>query len=173
MWAHELIVDPIAHKSEVQRFAAFCVEGPRERSCTIYRGAIGDDGYGRFWVGRPGGPAVVRAQRFAVAAAAGWIDAGVVAMHECDNPLCVRAGAGHVVPGSQADNLAHMANMGRGGGRGYGRGLSGLDREARRARAHALRAAVAHGWDDRAVQEALGLAMPGQLNLFHWEGSQP
>ncbi|MBB4138071.1 hypothetical protein [Gordonia humi] len=168
-----MIVDPIAHAHEIARFATYCVPGPREGSCTIYTGAIGDDGYGRFWVGRAGGPSVVRAQRFAYAAVYGWIDGGVVAMHECDNPICVRAGAGHVVPGTQADNLAHMAHRGRGGGSGYGRGGTGLDRQARRARALALRDAVAAGWDDRAVQAALGVAMPGQLGLFDWDETSP
>ncbi len=137
-------------------------------ACTIYVGAIGDDGYGRFWLGRRPGPAVVRAQRFAFALVHGEIAERVVAMHECDNPLCVAVGRGHVVAGTQSDNLAHMAGKHRGGGSGLGRGSTGLDRQARRARAHALRAAVVGGWDSDRVREALGLSMPGQQSLFPW-----
>ncbi|AFA75766.1 hypothetical protein GPOL_c47680 [Gordonia polyisoprenivorans VH2] len=131
---------------------------------TIYTGAIGDDGYGRFWLGRhrnSGGPAVVRAQRFAYAAAHGLIPAGVVAMHECDNPICVA--------GTEADNLAHMGGKHRGGGSGLGRGTSGLDRLARHARAVALRDAVAYGGVSGRVREPLGVSMPGQRALFDWD----
>ncbi|MFT4398086.1 HNH endonuclease [Gordonia lacunae] len=165
--AHHLTVDADRDAREVARFTRFCVAGP-PGSCTIFVGAIGDDGYGRFWLGRRPGPAVVRAQRFAYAMVHGEIPAMVVAMHECDNPLCVAVGRGHVVAGTQADNLAHMAGKHRGGGSGAGRGTTGLDRQARRARAHALRAAVIDGWDSDRVREALGLSMPGQESLFAW-----
>ncbi|MDF3285018.1 hypothetical protein [Gordonia sp. N1V] len=171
-WAQELYVDPhiSEHAREIERFRAFCVAGP-DGACTIYTGAIGDDGYGRFWLGRhrrDDGPAVVRAQRFAYAAVHGLIPAGVVAMHDCDNPICVAVGHGHVVAGTQADNLAHMGGKHRGGGSGLGRGTSGLDRAARHARALALREAVADGWDSGRVREALGVGMPGQGSLFGW-----
>ena len=135
-------------------------------ACTIFAGAIGDDGYGRFWLNRAGGPKVVRAQRFAYALRHGRIGADVVAMHECDNPICVCTDPGHVVAGTQADNLAHMGGKHRGGGSGWSRGGTGLDRAARRARAVALRAAVADGWDDYRVQDALATSMPGQGTLF-------
>lgn len=161
----DLVVDPVLHAAELDRFARFCMAGPGD-SCTIYTGAIGDDGYGRFWVGRTPSPRVVRAQRFAVAAAVGAISGSVVAMHVCDNPICVRVGTKHVVIGTQADNLAHMAAKHRGGGSGAGRGFTGLDREARHARAIAVRAAVADGWNAHRVREALGLAMPQQTALF-------
>ena len=164
-WAHELRVDPSTHAREIARFQRFCVAGP-PGACTIFAGAIGDDGYGRFWVNRPGGPRVVRAQRFAIAAAAGLIREGVVAMHECDNPLCVAVGAGHLVEGTQSHNLADMGRKRRGGGSGLARGYTGLDRAARRARAVALRAAVSDGWDTERVRQALVVAMPGQNSLF-------
>lgn len=167
--AMALIVDAAEHADEIARFRTFCVPGPSPRDCTIFAGAIGDDGYGRFWLGRSGGPKVVRAQRFAVAATYGEIPARMVAMHNCDNPLCVAVGERHVVVGTQSENLAHMAGRHRGGGSGTGRGYTGLDRQARRARAHALRAAVSGGWDAGAVREALGVAMPGQGALFGWD----
>ena len=171
-WANELKVDRdlMQHAREVERFHALCVQGPAGE-CTIFTGAIGDDGYGRFWLGREGGPEVVRAQRFAYAAKHGVIGAGIVAMHECDNPICVGVEPGHVVAGTQSENLAHMAGKGRGGGSGHGRGSSGLDKAARHARAVALRAAVTAGggWDAGRVREALGAALPGQLPLFDFD----
>lgn len=169
MYAHELVVDEDLHAHEIQRFRRFCVAGP-PGACTIFAGAIGDDGYGRFWLNRPGGTKVVRAQRFAYALQHGRIDAGVVAMHECDNPICVCTDPGHVVAGTQAENLAHMGGKRRGGGSGWGRGRTGLDRGARRARAVALRAAVADGWDTRRVQAALAAANVGQGALFDLGG---
>ncbi len=35
---------------EVDRFWSHVVKGPCEADCWIWTGAIGDDGYGRFWV---------------------------------------------------------------------------------------------------------------------------
>lgn len=168
MTSHRLVVDPVAHAGEIARFERLVIAGPGEKACAVFAAAIGDDGYGRFWLGRPDGPKVVRAQRFAVAAAHGYIEAGLVAMHECDNPLCVRVGRGHVVAGTQSDNLTDMGYKGRGGGSGWGRGTTGLDRAARRARAHAIRAAIVSngGWNNAAVSEALGAGMPGQQALF-------
>lgn len=166
MTSHRLVVDPVGDAGEIRRFNRYVITGPCPHDCAVFVGAIGDDGYGRFWLGRPGGPKVVRAQRFAVAAVDGVMPAGLVAMHECDNPLCVRVGSRHVVIGTQSDNLTDMGRKHRGGGSGWGRGASGLDRQARRARAHAVRAALTGGWDRTAVSEALGAGMPGQEALF-------
>ena len=166
MSSHELVVDRGVHAAEIARFHRYVLAGPGERDCHPFVGAIGDDGYGRFWLGRPDGPDVVRAQRFAAAIEHGVIPAGTVAMHHCDNPLCVRVHPRHVVIGTQSQNLSDMGSKGRGGGSGWGRGASGLDRSARRARAHAIRAALASGWDAAALSEALGAGMPGQEPLF-------
>jgi hypothetical protein len=43
-----LIVDAVVHAVEIKRFLAKVVEGP-DGYCAIWRGAIGDDGYGRYW----------------------------------------------------------------------------------------------------------------------------
>ena len=43
----------MVHAAEIARFEAKIVEGPGEY-CTIWRGAIGDDGYGRFSITREG-----------------------------------------------------------------------------------------------------------------------
>lgn len=39
---------------------------------------------------------------------------GKVAMHDCDNPLCVRAGPGHVRPATGLENNRDMWRKGRG-----------------------------------------------------------
>jgi len=102
---------------------------------------------------------VVRPHRYALALAQHLtLGDGDVAMHDvCDLPLCVRAEAtgGHIVLGTQSDNLARMGRTGRGGGRGHPRQWYRPDCAARAARSRALREAVRHGWDDEAVREAL------------------
>ena len=72
--------------------------------CVWWTGAISRNaGHGRFWLGTG---RVVVAHRFAFALAEG-LDAlsGVeVLAHACDNPLCQRIGAGHVVASTRAQN---------------------------------------------------------------------
>ncbi|QDQ99540.1 hypothetical protein FO059_18140 (plasmid) [Tomitella fengzijianii] len=148
---------------EATRFARFVTRGPAVTDCAIFTGAIADDGgYGRFWYGSHP-RRVVRAHRYALAqASGGHLPAGVVAMHLCDNPICVRAyacGGGealarygplagaHVVAGTQRDNLALMARKGRAG-------TTSLTRAQRTARSRALRDAVRNGWDADAVAAA-------------------
>ena len=148
---------------EAARFAAHIARGPGVCDCWIWTGAIADDGgYGRFWYSAHP-PRVVRAHRYALAqASGGQLPAGTVAMHLCDNPVCVRAhGVGgqealgrfgalagpHVVAGTQRDNLALMAMKGRAG-------TTAQTRAQRTARSRALRDAVRHGWDADAVAAA-------------------
>jgi hypothetical protein len=50
---------------EVARFWRHVVKGPGERDCWIWVGAIGDDGYGRFWTTRDGRARVLRPHRVA------------------------------------------------------------------------------------------------------------
>ena len=99
----------------------------------------------------------VRPHRYALAMTAGSLAAGVLGLHECDNPVCVKVAADgeveHVVVGSQGDNMDRMVKMRRGGGRYPVR--RGDSRGARRARSVALREAVRHGWDAVAVEAAL------------------
>ena len=100
----------------------------------------------------------VRPHRYALAIAEGSVAAGVLGLHQCDNPVCVKVAAisdpqQHVVSGSQGDNMERMARMRRGGGR---RAVRRCDsRGVRRERSVALREAVRHGWDAAAVQAAL------------------
>jgi hypothetical protein len=157
--AAALWVNPVLHAAECRRFDARVVEGPREQDCSIFNAAIGGDGYGRFYIYRAGIGLCVRPNRYALARTLSEpLASDVLALHECDNPLCVRVSAPgaqfqHVVAGTQRDNMIRMARMRRGGGR---RGLwrrEGLDR--RRARSVALREAVRDGWDPIRVYEAL------------------
>ena len=115
-----------------------------------------------WWVRRGGGRIMVRANRYALAAALAGkpLEPWVRALHGCNNLACVRVsltdeiGLLHVVPGTQRDNMLMMARAGRGGGRvAIRRGDNGM--KARRARAVALREAVRNGWDAVAVEAAL------------------
>ena len=94
----------------------------------------------------------VRPNRYALALSTGEpLEAAVLALHECDVPLCVKvantaAVRQHVVAGTQRDNMIRMAYTGRGGGRPVVR-HDGL--RARRARSVALHEAVRHGVGQR------------------------
>ena len=157
-----LVVDQAAHAEELRRFEGNLVRGPRAEDCAIWCSSIGADGYGRFWVRRAGTRIMVRANRYALAAAMNGkaLEPWVRALHGCDNPACVRAslpgetGLLHIIGGSQRDSMLMMARARRGGGRVLvRRGDHGV--KARRARAVALREAVRHGWDAEAVEAAL------------------
>jgi hypothetical protein len=151
------------HSAELVRFESQVVRGPGSDDCAIWVGAIGGDGYGRFWVRRGCSERImVRANRYALAAAQDGValEPSVRALHGCDNPICVRVslpgetGLLHVIGGTQRDNMEMMGRAGRGGGRpAVRRGIAGLAQ--RRARAAALRAAVRDGWDADGVAEAL------------------
>jgi hypothetical protein len=41
--------------SAEEHFWSHVVQGPAPADCWIWTGAVGDDGYGRFWVPQPGG----------------------------------------------------------------------------------------------------------------------
>ena len=128
------------HAAELARFESLVVRGPQADDCAIWKGAIGGDGYRRFWVHRGGGARImVRANRYALAAAQDGepLEPSVRALHGCDNPVCVRVsragemGLLHVLGGTQRDNMEMMGRAGRGGvragqfERGRGGGLCG------------------------------------------------
>jgi hypothetical protein len=99
---------------ELLRFEANVVRGPGADDCAIWASAIGADGYGPvFWVRRGGSRIMVRANRYALAAALAGkpLEPWVRALHGCNNLACVRVnlacqrGLLHVLPGTQRDNM--------------------------------------------------------------------
>ena len=159
-------------KTEIDRFWSRVVKGPRETDCWLWArdgAAIGDDGYGRFWVTRDGRQRVLRPHRVAWALAEGEsVDLHPVVEHVvCDNPLCVRADAtllDHLEGSTQTANLSRIAQRGRRGAMGYRSRM--LGREAMYRRSLALRAAVSDGWDDESIARALASVDENQLALF-------
>ena len=159
---------------EIDRFWSHVVKGPQETNCWIWIGAIGDDGYGRFWVqtepySHHMQQRVLRPHRVAWALAEGEsIDLPPVVEHVvCDNPICVRADGtllDHLEGSTQAANLSRIAQHGRRGARGYRSRMFG--REAMYRRSLALRAAVADGWDDERIARALASVDEAQMALF-------
>ena len=125
------LVDTRLHSEELARFETNVVRGPYRDDCAIWVGAIGGNGYGRFWVRRGGGERImVRANRYALAAAQDGValEPSVRALHGCDNPICVRVsvpgetGLLHVIGGTQRDSMEMMGRARRGGRRSAGRG---------------------------------------------------
>ena len=155
-----LRVDARLHAAEVARFRAKIVTGPDPADCAIWIGALGGDGYGRFYLTRGGVGSCVRAHRYALAlAGGGHLAAGALALHECDNPVCVKVALSgcpvqHVVVGDHRQNMQRMSARGRGGGRHLAGHRGSYPN--RRAKSVALRAAVADGiWRADAVVDAL------------------
>ena len=165
-----LWVDPKVHAAEVARFRSKIVAGPGDADCSIWIGSIGADGYGQPYIARQGRGICVRPNRYALARWTGQpLEAAVLALHECDVPLCVKvanlaARRLHVVAGTQRDNMIRMAYTGRGGGRPVVR-RDGL--RARRARSVALREAVRDGWDSAAVGAALEIRVRAESRWHH------
>jgi hypothetical protein len=89
-----------------------------------------------YFITRGGMGFCVRPNRYALALATGSaLGAYVFALHECDNPVCVKVSGPealceHVVAGTQFDNMRRMARARRGGARPT---IRGLGREVRRA----------------------------------------
>ena len=165
--AAALVVHPQIHREEIDRFRSYIVAGPDQFDCDIWVGAVGGDGYGRFRINRDGYVLSVRPNRYALAMAGGRLAAGVLALHQCDNPICVRADGtllDHLEGSTQAANLARISQHGRRGVLGYRGRMRG--REAMYRRSLALRAAVIDGWDEERIARALASLDEGQPVLF-------
>jgi len=96
---------PLADHGEWARMRAFLVVTSR---CWVFCGALGDDGYGRFWVPRPGREgssacSSVRPSRWMWEAYNGPLRAGLVVRHHCDLTICARPEC--LADGTQSDNL--------------------------------------------------------------------
>ena len=159
------------NQREEKRFWEKVIKGPTENACWIWVGAIGDDGYGRFWTQTPGsGQRMLRAHRAAAEIIYGREEiTGRLVTHLCDNPLCVRAeleGAGHLFIGNHAENMTEREHRGR--GNLHNPLWRHQGRAARAAAARLLRAhTLTHGYEQRQVDELIrGIIMPGQQPLF-------
>jgi len=75
--------------------------------CWLWNAGRFENGYGRFKMGRK----YLAAHRVAFALAHGYLPSGVVVMHSCDTPTCVRVS--HLGLGSQAENVSDAMRKGR------------------------------------------------------------
>ncbi|WP_314365886.1 HNH endonuclease [Rothia mucilaginosa] len=161
-------------EEESRRFWEKVIKGETTGACWVWVGAIGADGYGRFWVKDPSteaGEKMWRAHRFAAALTFGSdeVEAAEMVTHLCDNPLCVRAenGAGsHLFLGDHAENMRERAARGR--DNLHGLAFLRRSRAERAADSRALREfTLAHGYDQDAVDRlGRGMVMEGQTQLF-------
>ena len=156
---------------EETRFWEKVIKGPNPGACWIWTGAIGDDGYGRFWTQAENGTQrMLRAHRAAAEIIYGPEEiTGRLVTHLCDNPLCVRAEkgtTGHLFIGTHAENMIEREYRGRGNLHNPLWKYQG--RAARATSAILLRAhTLAYGYDQHQVDELVrGIIMPGQQPLF-------
>ncbi|WP_344671581.1 HNH endonuclease signature motif containing protein [Catenulispora yoronensis] len=173
---------PFATAKAWRRFRRKVVE---TAGCSIWIGAIGDDGYPRFHdpaygdedAGADRRSDIVRASRWRWWAEYGPIPAGRKVLHDCDVQLCVRLD--HLLAGTQSQNLlmaAHRDRTARVAAWGTARRDAG-DRRSKYEQSLAIRDAVvdavAAGQRDRhalarivaAVLDA-GSPLAGQDALF-------
>jgi len=152
------------------RFWSKVVKGPGPEDCWIWVGAIGDDGYGRYWENTPTGQRVWRAHRYAAALLlGGGLDENDVVRHErCDVPLCVHASGGadsHLILGTVADNNLDRSRAGRHANM-YSFRRSGARRKDQAALSREIRATLLeHGWDESITALLAGYA-PDEPKLF-------
>ena len=88
-------------------------------NCQLWRGSLDKDGYGTAYVrGRK-----VRAHRWAWELENGPIPKGLLVLHACNNPPCVRVS--HLYLGTQKENIAQRDAQGRrGDARGHPKKLT-------------------------------------------------
>lgn len=84
---------------------------PELGPCWVWTGSVGANGYGRMNLGQRG--VRERSHRIAWMIINGEIPVGIHVLHRCDYPGCVNAEQ-HLFLGTQADNMADMADKARG-----------------------------------------------------------
>ena len=87
---------------------------------------------------------------------------GEVAEHECNEPLCVRTGPGHVRKTTQRENLAYAVELGRHAGNRVA--VTALSSRVERSRR--VRDALADGWDEDKYRVAIFGVSDDQQTLF-------
>ena len=138
------------NQREEKRFWEKVIKGPDPGACWLWVGAIGDDGYGRFWTQTPGsGQRMLRAHRAAAEIIYGREEI-----------------TGHLFIGTHAENMTEREYRGR--GNLHNPLWKHQGRAARAAAARLLRAhTLTHGYEQRQVDELIrGIIMPGQQPLF-------
>ena len=106
------------HPADVRARVAAQVH--RTDTCWWWLGPPDRSGYGQFWYEHDGAQRVVRAHIFAweLAQPPGAVrNPQTVRMHQCNHTLCVRVGPGHILTGSQRENIAYADALGRRQGR--------------------------------------------------------
>lgn len=160
-------------KSDAERFWPYVVKGPDDADCWIWTGAVGDDGYGRFWTAGDGTrQRTMRPQRFLYRELTGIdLPADTMLLHRCDVPLCVHvaldAESSHLRVGEARDNQRDTARAGRQRNRFTIERFGSLPRAERVARSRRLRDAVRdHGWSPDLIARALSAAGDDHPTLF-------
>lgn len=159
--------------ADAERFWKYVVKGPDARDCWIWIGAVGDDGYGRFWTAGDGTrQRTMRPQRFLSRHLTGIdLPAGTMLLHRCDVPLCVHVDidptVSHLRTGGAADNQRDAARAGRQRNRFSIERYATLARADRVARSRRLRDAVReHGWNPELIARAISEAGVGHPTLW-------
>lgn len=151
------------------RFFSHVVKGPDAHHCWLWCGAVGDDGYGRFWVKDPatGKQRVYRAHRFAMQLMMNRkLEAHEYVLHRCDNPLCVKAvenDSTHLQLGDHSVNMVERSERGRSN-------FQALRSGSKKERAQAARSlrdvTVLAGYDHELVQRFVRELDAAQQTLF-------
>lgn len=155
-------------RSLKERFLSHVLKGPQPHHCWIWTGAIGDDGYGRFWVKNEDGTRqVYRAHRFAMTVLVNReLAPKEYVLHRCDNPLCVKAtkdDSTHLWLGTHALNMAERSERRRSNFQALRTG----SKKERAVAARSLRDVVlASGYDHEMVQRFVRELDEGEETLF-------
>jgi hypothetical protein len=114
--------------------------------CWTWRGSIGDEGYGNFWLcGK-----VLKAHRLAYELAVGAVGRGLLVCHHCDNPACVRPD--HLFLGSVlANNIDKMT-------KGRHRALRGAEHPSSIVTPTIARVVLTAAGSQRAIAERFGIS---------------
>jgi hypothetical protein len=149
------------------RFWSKVLKGPGPDSHWLWTAAVADDGYGRYFLRQDGGDTSVRPHRYAYELATGVpLAEGEVLRPVCNIPICVRPDPGHLIAGTQRENMLDRVWDGR-----HANGATwrwrGVGRELFAARSRALRdAALAHGWDPAILGPLMSGTDPDAPTLF-------